>query len=440
MGRFVVLSFLLHTLLVLLFGDATGGRQDGSGWARSFVATIERAASLPMPFALPGGSRSTRASAGPVEGPTLSTPTPDLPVLPPEAVPVVSSAPQTAVETIKPVEIEKIPAIAIDTPGANSPFSVAPIAIAPIVAAPIPPATTASPPAAVAIPTISAVDAPTVKRDNTEFAIYVPPIVERATITPPKLLVPATPTLAPIEKPKVDRDFATYTPPPVVVTPPPVPVAAVPAGVLADTRTTSQDMLVPTPAVPSSLGPIAEPATPLKPIEAKPIEPLKPTAANVQPESYRPRDVETTAQSTATTATAAKEVERAPATPARVERGLPSAPTPAAPLTPSGVGPSAIFNAPLPPPPTQVPPASTAPRLDLDALRRQAREVAREGSGPRTLMPFPTVAKEATKKDMEKIFDKALKRPDCKEVYADLGLAAVVPLVRDAVKDGGCKW
>ena len=41
---------------------------------------------------------------------------------------------------------------------------------------------------------------------------------------------------------------------------------------------------------------------------------------------------------------------------------------------------------------------------------------------------------------MEKIFDKALKRPDCNEAYSDLGLAAVIPLVRDAVKDGGCKW
>jgi hypothetical protein len=55
-------------------------------------------------------------------------------------------------------------------------------------------------------------------------------------------------------------------------------------------------------------------------------------------------------------------------------------------------------------------------------------------------MPFPTVAKEAPKKDMEKIFDKALKRPDCNEAYAEYGLAAVVPLVRDAVKEGGCKW
>jgi hypothetical protein len=55
-------------------------------------------------------------------------------------------------------------------------------------------------------------------------------------------------------------------------------------------------------------------------------------------------------------------------------------------------------------------------------------------------MPFPTVAKETPKKDIEKIFDKALKRPDCNDTYADLGLAAVVPLARDAVKDGGCKW
>jgi hypothetical protein len=49
-------------------------------------------------------------------------------------------------------------------------------------------------------------------------------------------------------------------------------------------------------------------------------------------------------------------------------------------------------------------------------------------------------AKAAQKKDMEKILDKALKRPDCKEVYSDLGMLVVVPLLRDAAKGSGCKW
>jgi len=81
-----------------------------------------------------------------------------------------------------------------------------------------------------------------------------------------------------------------------------------------------------------------------------------------------------------------------------------------------------------------------AKRLDLDAARRSARESTGERSGPRTLFPFPTAPKAAVKSDVTKIFDKALKRTDCKDAYADMGLAAVIPLVRDAIKQDGCKW
>ncbi len=102
---------------------------------------------------------------------------------------------------------------------------------------------------------------------------------------------------------------------------------------------------------------------------------------------------------------------------------------------------------PLPLPPSPPPLASTLsgpsvnpPKLDLDQLRRQARDVARDGADSRALLPLPMMAKEAQKQDMEKLFDKALKRPDCKEVYSDLGLLVVVPLLRDAAKGSGCKW
>jgi hypothetical protein len=89
-------------------------------------------------------------------------------------------------------------------------------------------------------------------------------------------------------------------------------------------------------------------------------------------------------------------------------------------------------------------PATPAKSLDLDAARKSAREGSNETrserSGPRTLLPFPTAPKPAVKSDITKIFDKALKRPDCKEAYSDMGLAAVIPLVRDAIKQDGCKW
>jgi len=76
----------------------------------------------------------------------------------------------------------------------------------------------------------------------------------------------------------------------------------------------------------------------------------------------------------------------------------------------------------------------------LDKLRQRARDIESVDRGSRLLNPFPTIAKPADKRDIEKIFDKALKRPDCKDEYANMGLAAVVPLVRDAIKGNGCKW
>jgi hypothetical protein len=289
----------------------------------------------------------------------------------------------------------------------------------------------------VVVPIISAVDIPIVKRDNTDFAIYVAPIVESSNVTISTTVIPATPTLAPLAKPKVDRDFAAYTPPPVVS--PSISVSATAAGGWNDTQVSSQEVIVPPPAIPATAGPVAEPASPLKPIEATPIEPLRPAAATAQVERYRPRDTET-ATSSPNTSTANTEKAATTVPNKASEQAAPIAPAAVLPVESRGTGPSALFSTPLPQPPPVAPPVGSGPRLDLDTLRRQARELANGGTGPRTLMPFPTVAKEAPKKDMEKIFDKALKRPDCNEAYAEYGLAAVVPLVRDAVKEGGCKW
>jgi hypothetical protein len=87
-----------------------------------------------------------------------------------------------------------------------------------------------------------------------------------------------------------------------------------------------------------------------------------------------------------------------------------------------------------------LPPPGGAPRIDLDAVRQRARELAREGSGPRTLLPFNVKPKEETRTKEQQAFDKALKRPDCRDAYAGMGLAAVVPLLWDSVSEKGCKW
>jgi hypothetical protein len=81
----------------------------------------------------------------------------------------------------------------------------------------------------------------------------------------------------------------------------------------------------------------------------------------------------------------------------------------------------------------------SAPRIDLEAARRRAREIASEGSGPRRLLPFPMPPKEERKSKEAIAIEKALK-PDCRTAYAELGLAAIVPLLGSAIGEGGCKW
>ena len=79
-------------------------------------------------------------------------------------------------------------------------------------------------------------------------------------------------------------------------------------------------------------------------------------------------------------------------------------------------------------------------RINLDSVRQRAREIDREGSAPRTLLPFNVKPKLDTRTKEQQAFDKAFNRPDCRDAYAGMGLAAVVPLILDSVSEKGCKW
>lgn len=50
-------------------------------------------------------------------------------------------------------------------------------------------------------------------------------------------------------------------------------------------------------------------------------------------------------------------------------------------------------------------------------------------------MPHPPETKSKLTESIEKAA-----RQDCRQAHANMGLAAVVPLVIDAVRDKGCKW
>jgi hypothetical protein len=449
MWRFVLLSGLLHVWLVVLFGDASGGRRDSVSWSRTFFATLERGATgISGAIGITNVLSGTASSGLPplaVERLPSAAKASDPEALPNSAESEVSPEANSPVPTLttpttvqlNPIEIEKIPGIAVDVSGMVKSFSVAPIALESLS-----PVLSSIAPAISPIPPLPP-SAPAVRVGEGGFSMYVPPIIERAAVVASPAAILATPTLPGLAKPQVEREFATYVAPPVL---PPTPAPSV--------ALDASSMQAPMPVAPAI--PTVQVTTP-KPVDLVPtivetIAPLSLNPATKALETYQPRAVDlapTRAVSTATTVAAALESTAGPAqnTPTPSFDGAPTAATVS--VSPSGVGAAALLNAPLPLPlPPSTPTSQTTPtgrsintpRLDLDQLRRQARDTVKESSGSRALFPFPMVAREAPKKDMEKIFDKALKRPDCKEVYADLGLLAVAPLLRDAAKDGGCKW
>ena len=79
---------------------------------------------------------------------------------------------------------------------------------------------------------------------------------------------------------------------------------------------------------------------------------------------------------------------------------------------------------------------ASAPRLNLDLVRPRGGAISAQGSrGLLPLLPHPPEAKSKLADDIEKAA-----RADCRKAYGSLGLAAVLPLAIDAVRDKGCKW
>lgn len=85
-------------------------------------------------------------------------------------------------------------------------------------------------------------------------------------------------------------------------------------------------------------------------------------------------------------------------------------------------------------------PASTPPNapnklnLDLNASRGPMRPRG-NSSGVISAIPKPPEEKDPLAEEMRKAGQQ-----DCRKAYADKGLLAVVPLVRDTARDKGCRW
>jgi hypothetical protein len=438
-GKFVILSMLLHVLFVVLFGDSSGGgpsraSQMLGGFSASLQARVTNnapAAPSIQSSAASGANSNPRTttptkieplkpSAVPTElldaakATELPTPSPTAPpqtvpekVTVPDALPTISKSvvkpvtefvvapaeptPKAAVETVPPVDPQPLlpraqpltvpkPIELNASPSVSREFApyVPPI-LPPTLPPAIAPISPAAPIAPLAMPPVTPLALPTIAAPKIEREFAAPANIE---VREPLVVPPPISTIAPTTESKTEREFTPYVPPSVAPSVTPSPAAAAPS-------------TAPNPAPPATTAP-AE------------------------------RDITSAPSSSAPPTTTAPANERAPA-------ATPGSPAPSK-STDDIFGPrrdAGSVAAPAPAP---------AKSLDLDAARRSAREGANTGTGPRTLLPFPTAPKPVPKSDMTKIFDKALKRPDCKDAYAEMGLAAVIPLVRDAIKQEGCKW
>ena len=412
LDQFILLSLMLHVLVIVLFGDTTGGgaRRGEKLWGALTVTVqgllpnngvglkLDRDASLRQrPTTRPPPAPALRE---PPRNREEAEPTPASAAPPTEEAPAPSPSPPIEIPPLISKEVEKpetefvVPKPAIERSLAQS------VERAPREAPPIPPPIVSPPVIASPVPEASA--SPKIER------AIVPPIAPSKVIETTRDPVPvAVPAAAPAPAPlpaKIEPEVAKPAPP----APAPKPREVAP--------------------------PVVQPIAPAPP---------KPERESVQPiTETKPREIPVAPAPRAETPTPQREVATPvapPATPAVAPAPTPSGTTAAKPsgdsnadndlLKPRGdVRTPGLDTSGLTPP----------PGIDLDAVRRRAREIS--SGGPRTVFPFPVAPTPKPKSKEQQAFDKALKKNDCRDAYADMGLAAVVPLVLSAVREEGCKW
>ena len=428
LDQFVLLSLMLHVLVIVLFGDTVGGgaRRGEKLWGALTVTVQsllpERNAELksdtekiilqrPAPGmrAAPAAPKTdTSVSDTPASAPTGAVPPAEEP-MPPVSAPSFEMPPVIATEVDKPVTEFVVPKASLDrAPSPSTPTPLNP---------PIAPVPRETPPV---IATPEPVTPPKIERVLAPPIPLVPPVEptprEEVISTPiPALPTPAPPTRQVEPLPKIEREMVK----PVVAAPEPKqreviqpPAPMVPTAPIATPK--------PEPERVQAIAPPAE----VKPREIPVAVPAAPAAP--VPSAPQPADATKTPQIERDVPTPSAAAKAAPA----AASGAPSASNADRDLAkPRGDAIAPSLTTPLP---------GKAPGIDLDAVRRRAREIG--SSGPRTVFPFPVAPQPVPKTKVQEAFDKALKKNDCRDAYADMGLAAVVPLVLSAVREEGCRW
>jgi hypothetical protein len=453
--QFVVLSMLLHILLVLLFGTA----ERGSGWrAQDLEATL-------APF-LPDSTYRVKVAPGAQAGGRESAPTPR-PGAPREPSPTPSRrdvAPAPAVEP---------------APQTPQPTGASPLPEAPAIES-LPSLDRGAPEIvdkAIELRREEALPRELLQETIPRVELEAPRELEQAITPAPPVAVPRqAPPIAPPPATPRARPAAEPEKAPVIETPSPVPEAPLAAP----------------PKIERETPPAVEPETklaPLSPVAPPPaIVPLEEQLPRFVPETPRPLLPETTAPALEAPPVLAPPVTT-PAAPARAERPTPrpadqaptAQPVPAAPATPQSASPESprvdversrardleparpatapprdapapepsprlklgedpddIFKPRTSPPVGVVPPPGQAPRLNLEAAKReQGPEIGRSG-GRKGIFNLDAPPPEPVSK-LGKAIQKAA-QPDCRDAYAAMGLLAVPFLMFDTITDTGCRW
>lgn len=398
LAQFVLLSLLLHAFFILLFGSPTGGSPEGRAtWGRLDV-TIRgplldtgigrEAVTRPLPQ-LPGTEildkreqRRDAAMAAPAKPPEPPRAQPDLEAPKVSEVPV--PAPLQPIAPVAPPAAELAPPPRIDPVQADVPV----IAVPAIEWTPRESAEPAmAPPVEIAKPMPMPV-IPTTTLEASGAPAVTPSLAPPVEIAPLPRPTPLPVLPAPALQERGLPALAPSLAPPVEIAVPPQPV---------------EIPTISAPSLPQVQVPVASPAI-APPVEVAPIRPAAPALAAPPPGSPAVRDIATPSSRDAEAA--ARD--------------------------------SPIFNN-RRQPPSDAPVPGTGPRIDLEAAKARARQVAREGSGNRALLPFPMPPAPERKTREQVAIEKAWK-PDCKDAYKDMGLLAVVPLIANEFGEGNCRW
>jgi hypothetical protein len=396
--EFVFLSMLLHALFITLFGAPSGGSREGRALWGSLQVVLQGAEpeSAPM-LKIDRGAALERLRAATKPRPAPSAPVKREPRVEPVAPPIEAPRAQPA-----PVEVPfSMPQLLDRLATPQRKLEIPKFQVPP--PTPVQTARPAAPVTPAPIPTPSEAPAAEQPAARVERVPAEEPLIPAPLLQP----LPAPPALERLASPPIERPPVETPIVPAMPSTPPVERAAVEVPAL------------PAPSLESVAPPRVEPAS--KPAEKAPVQET-PVLPKLPPAMER-------AEPPVAEREAPAKIEREPPTVAEPALRTSPLPSPAPSTSVMRPGQDAPFT-------TYDP---TAPGIDLDAVRKRAAALARQGTGNRAALPFP-MPPLPERKTKEQIAIEKARKPDCKTAYQNLGLAAVIPLIANEFGEGNCKW